>query len=67
MAKEQTTVVVQRYLDALAEDTPPETAVRELLDRAVHRLQLLSTNLLHRSYPRLARPPMSLRTPAAVP
>src|SRR5262245_41773551 len=61
MAKEQTTVVVQCYLDALAKDTPQETAIRELLDRAVRRLQLLATNLLYRSYPRLARPPMSLQ------
>jgi len=50
MAEEQTTVAVQRYLDALAEGTPAEPIIRELLDRAVRRLQLLCANLLHRSY-----------------
>jgi RNA polymerase sigma-70 factor (ECF subfamily) len=53
---------VQRYLDALAGDAPAEPTVRALLDRAVRRLQLLCTNLLHRSYPRLTRPPLNLQT-----
>jgi RNA polymerase sigma-70 factor (ECF subfamily) len=61
MGEEQTTVAVQRYLDALAGGTPPEPVIQELLDRAVRRLQLLCTNLLYRSYPRLARPPLSLQ------
>src|SRR5262245_23412161 len=60
MTEEQTTAVVQRYLDALAADTPAEPIVRVLLDRAVRRLQLLCANLLHRSYPRLTRPPLNL-------
>jgi RNA polymerase sigma factor (sigma-70 family) len=61
MSEEQTTVVVQRYLDALSGDTPAEPIVRELLDRAIRRLQVLCTNLLYRSYPRLTRPPVNLQ------
>jgi hypothetical protein len=34
MSGEQTTVIVQRYLDALAAGTPAEPVVRALLDRA---------------------------------
>jgi RNA polymerase sigma-70 factor (ECF subfamily) len=62
MDKESTSAAVQRFLDVLAEDTPPEPIVRELLDRAVRRLQLLSGALLHRSYPRLTQPPLNLST-----
>jgi RNA polymerase sigma-70 factor (ECF subfamily) len=61
MDEERTTAVVQRYLDDLAGDTPPEQAVRALLDRAVGRLHHLCAALLHRSYPRLARPPLNLQ------
>ena len=61
MDEERTTVVVQRYLDELAGDTPAEQAVRALLDRAVSRLHQLCASLLHRSYPRLARPPLNLQ------
>ena len=61
MEDERTTVVVQRYLDELAGDTPAEPAVRALLDRAVGRLHHLCAALLHRSYPRLARPPLNLQ------
>jgi RNA polymerase sigma-70 factor (ECF subfamily) len=61
MDEERTTVVVQRYLDELAGDTPAEEAVRALLDRAVSRLHQLCASLLHRSYPRLARPPLNLQ------
>ena len=60
MSDEHTTVVVQRYLDELAEDEPPEPIVRALLDRAVHRLHLLCATLLHRGYPRLTQPPLNL-------
>ena len=62
MGEEHTTAAVQRFLDALAGDTPPEPVVRELLDRAVRRLQLLSAAMLHRSYPRLTLPPQNLST-----
>jgi RNA polymerase sigma-70 factor (ECF subfamily) len=59
--EEHTTAVVQRYLDELAGDTPAEQAVRALLDRAVSRLSQLCAALLHRSYPRLTRPPLNLQ------
>ena len=62
MSEESTTAVVQRYLDALAGDAPAELIIRELLDRAVHRLERLCANLLHRNYPRLTRPPTNLET-----
>src|SRR5258708_20232650 len=61
MSEERTTVVVQRYLDELTEDSPPEPIVRALLDRAVRRLHLLCATLLHRSYPRLTHPPLNLQ------
>jgi RNA polymerase sigma factor (sigma-70 family) len=60
MSDDRTTVVVERYLDALAGDTPGDPVVRALLDRAVGRLRMLCSGLLHRSYPRLARPPLNL-------
>jgi RNA polymerase sigma-70 factor (ECF subfamily) len=62
MAKESTSAAVQRFLDALAGDAPPEPIVRDLLDQAVRRLQLLSGALLHRRYPRLTQPPANLET-----
>jgi RNA polymerase sigma factor (sigma-70 family) len=61
MAPDHTTIVVQRYLDAIAGDDDAETHIRSLLDHAVRRLHLLCASLLHRSYPRLTRPPVSLR------
>lgn len=60
--QEETTVVIQRYLDALADDPTAETRIRELLERAAGRLRLLCANLLYRSYPRLTRPPLNLET-----
>jgi RNA polymerase sigma-70 factor (ECF subfamily) len=63
--QDQTTAVVQRYLDELAEmggDAAAEPVVRELLAGSVNRLQLLCGALLHRSYPRLTRPPLNLET-----
>jgi RNA polymerase sigma factor (sigma-70 family) len=62
MGQESTAAAVQRYLDALDGDAPPEPIVRELLDRAVRRLQLLSGAILHRSYPRLTQPPLNVST-----
>jgi RNA polymerase sigma factor (sigma-70 family) len=62
MSEEPTTVAVQRFLDELAGDSPAEPVVRALLDRAVRRLHLLCTTLLHRSYPRLTQPPLNLQT-----
>jgi RNA polymerase sigma factor (sigma-70 family) len=60
MEVEHTTAVIQRYLDGLGGDAPSESAVRALLDRAVRRLYELCAALLHRSYPRLTRPPLNL-------
>jgi RNA polymerase sigma-70 factor (ECF subfamily) len=62
MITEHTTAAVQRYLDALHGDQPAEPIVRDLLDRSVHRLQLLCGSLLHREYRRLTRPPLNLET-----
>jgi RNA polymerase sigma factor (sigma-70 family) len=61
MIEEQTTVAVQRYLDALAGDAPAEPIVRALLDRSVRRLQVLCASLLYRGYPRLMQPPVNLQ------
>ena len=55
-----TTAAVQKYLDGLAGDTPADPIIRALLDRATRRLYNLCASLLHRSYPRLARPPLNL-------
>ena len=41
MHEEPTTVVIQRYLEALPGDTATDPVVRELLERAVGRLHLL--------------------------
>jgi RNA polymerase sigma-70 factor (ECF subfamily) len=62
MSQFHTTTVVQRYLDALAGETPADPIIRALLDRAVSRLETLCANMLFRSYPRLARPPLNLET-----
>src|SRR5215472_17171405 len=61
MIDDHTTAVIQRYLDELAGDSPAEPIVRALLDRAVRRLHLLCATMLHRSYPRLAQPPLNLQ------
>ena len=61
MSEDQTTAVVQRYLDELAGDSPAEPIVRALLDRVVRRLHLLGATLLHRSYPRLTQPPWNVQ------
>ena len=62
MNEESTTAIVQRYLDALPGGPAAEPILRQLVDRAVCRLRLLCANLLHRSYPRLTRPPVNLET-----
>jgi RNA polymerase sigma-70 factor (ECF subfamily) len=59
-----TTVAVEQYLNELAAvsgDTPAEPIIRALLSRAVNRLHTLCAALLHRSYPRLTRPPLNLQ------
>jgi RNA polymerase sigma-70 factor (ECF subfamily) len=62
MLEENTTAIVQRYLDALGGEAPAEPIIRSLLDRAVGRLHLLCASLLHRKFPRLMRPPLNLQT-----
>ena len=62
MHEEPTTVIVQRYLDALPGDTAAEPIVRELLAHAAGRLRLLCATFLYKSYPRLTRPPVNLET-----
>ena len=65
MDDNRTTAVVQRYLNDLAGlrgDSPAEPIIRDLLAGAVHRLHVLCSSLLFRSYPRLARPPLNLQT-----
>ena len=62
MNEEPTTAIIQRYLDALPGDLAAEPPIRELLERAVGRLRLLCATLLHKSYPRLTRPPLNLET-----
>ena len=61
MGAENTTAIVQRYLNELAADSPAEPIVRALLDGAVRRLHLLCATLLYRSYPRLTQPPLNLQ------
>jgi RNA polymerase sigma factor (sigma-70 family) len=61
MAEENTTAVVRQYLHDLAGETPVDPIIRALLDRSVRRLHQLCVTLLHRSYPRLARPPVNLQ------
>ena len=61
MDQESTTAAIQRYLDALGEDSPPDPVIRALLDRAVRRLHQLCATVLYRSYPRLTRPPLNLQ------
>lgn len=60
-----TTAALQHFLDdlgGLSGDAPIEPVVRALMERAVGRLRLLCATLLHRSYPRLTRPPLNLET-----
>jgi RNA polymerase sigma factor (sigma-70 family) len=65
MNEEPTTVIIQRYLDALPGDAAlpekqTEPIIRELLERASGRLRLLCGTFLYKSYPRLTRPPTNL-------
>ena len=60
MHEEPTTVIIQRYLDALPGDTAAEPMIRELLERAAGRLRLLSATFLYKRYPRFTRPPVNL-------
>jgi RNA polymerase sigma-70 factor (ECF subfamily) len=62
MPGDNTTAIVQRYLDGLNGEAPAESVVRPLLDRAVLRLERLCAILLHHDYPRLTHPPLNLQT-----
>jgi RNA polymerase sigma-70 factor (ECF subfamily) len=62
MDEAPTTVIIQRYLDALPGDPAAEPIVRVLMERAVGRLRLLCAPFLYKSYPRLTRPPVNLET-----
>jgi RNA polymerase sigma-70 factor (ECF subfamily) len=60
----QTTAAVQQFLDQLVEvsgDASAEPLIRALIARSVQRLQLLCATFLHRSYPRLKKPPLNLQ------
>jgi RNA polymerase sigma factor (sigma-70 family) len=59
----RTTHAIQGYLDDLngaKKDSPAEPIVRDLLGSAAHRLHMLCSTLLYRSYPRLTRAPSNL-------
>ncbi|WP_165227045.1 sigma-70 family RNA polymerase sigma factor [Aquisphaera insulae] len=63
MDEGRTTLVVQRYLDDLADapgDADAGPLISAILGRATGRLRLLCNSLLYRSYPRLTRPPHGL-------
>lgn len=62
MPDENTTAIVQRYLDELTGEAPAQPVVRALLGRAFLRLQGLCATLLHHDYPRLTHPPLNLQT-----
>lgn len=65
MGEDQTTIAVQRYLNELAGvrgDSSAEPIVGALLSRSINRLHLLCATLLHRSYPRLMKPPLNLQS-----
>src|SRR6201993_1922465 len=62
LPEENTTAIVQRYLDELTGEAPAEPVVRPLLDRALLRLQRFCATLLHHDYPRLTHPPLNLQT-----
>jgi RNA polymerase sigma-70 factor (ECF subfamily) len=62
MPEENTTTIVQRYLDELTGEAPAQPVVRPLLDRAFVRLQRLCATLLYHDYPRLTHPPLNLQT-----
>lgn len=62
MDEARTTVIIQKYLDALPGDLDAEPMVRELLEQAAGRLRQLCATFLYKSYPRFTRPPINLET-----
>ena len=61
MPEENTTAIVQRYLDELVGEAPADSVIRPLLDRSFLRLQRFCVTLLHHDYPRLTHPPLNLQ------
>jgi RNA polymerase sigma-70 factor (ECF subfamily) len=64
MDPNRTTYIIQQYLDELAGvsgEAEAEHVVSALLGRSASRLHLLCATMLHRSYSRLARPPLGLQ------
>jgi RNA polymerase sigma-70 factor (ECF subfamily) len=64
VSEENTTAVVERYpgeLAGVSADDSAEPIIRALLSSSVRRLHLLCAVLLHRNYPRLAKPPANLQ------
>jgi RNA polymerase sigma factor (sigma-70 family) len=64
VAADQTTAVVQRYLNQLGEmsgNAAVEPIVHDLIASSVNRLHGLCTAMLFRSYPRLTQPPLNLQ------
>jgi RNA polymerase sigma-70 factor (ECF subfamily) len=61
MSEDDTTALVQRFLDDLAGNSPAELIVRALPDRVVGRLHELCAAILYGSYPHLTQPPLNLQ------
>src|SRR5262245_17054219 len=62
MSEENTSAIVQRYLDDATGGPLADPIVRPLLDRAFLRLQRFCATLLHHDYRRLTQPPLNLQT-----
>lgn len=65
MHEPHTTAVIQTYLNQLEGRTgeaPAAPVVQALIGRAAERLHVLCASMLHRSYPRLTRPPLNLQS-----
>jgi RNA polymerase sigma-70 factor (ECF subfamily) len=65
MQDDRTTAAIQGYLNELAGvggASSAEPVIGALLARAVRRLHLLCAAALHRSYPRLSKPPLNLES-----
>jgi RNA polymerase sigma-70 factor (ECF subfamily) len=62
MHDEPTTIIIQRYLDALPGDQAADAIIQELLEHSVGRLRMLCASFLYKSYPRLTHPPVNLET-----
>jgi RNA polymerase sigma factor (sigma-70 family) len=65
MLPERTTEAINQFLHRM-QNAPAGTAADPMIDalltRSVNRLHVLCGSMLHRSYPRLTRPPLNLQT-----